>query len=137
MYRLFYQYTHFLKLKSYICKFYFWRFSKIFQQQKKLNHYMLNKFPYHCLVTMTSMISVKFTTFINHILFSFRLNSFKIFWKALVIVIPFLSFKGTVHVYLLRASIKHTENRITLLNACLLDQYLKCSPYKKTVLYIF
>ena len=36
----------------------------------------------------------------THILFGFPLDSFKSFWKALVIVIPFLSFKGITQAYL-------------------------------------
>ena len=38
-----------------------------------------------------------------------------IFWKILVIVTSFLSFKGKTHVYLLTLSITHNKNQIPLL----------------------
>ena len=37
----------------------------------------------------------------THILFGLPVDSFEIPWKALVIVIPFLSFKGIIHAHLL------------------------------------
>ena len=52
----------------------------------------------------------------GHILFGLRLDSFKISWKALVIVAPFLSFKGITHVYLLKISIALNKKRTLLLN---------------------
>ena len=52
----------------------------------------------------------------THILFGFLLNSLRIFWKALVIVIPFLSIKGISQAYLLWISITHNKKRKTLLN---------------------
>ena len=45
-----------------------------------------------------------------HVLYGLLLNSSKTFWKASVIVIPFLSFKGTTHVYLQRILMIHNEN---------------------------
>ena len=51
-----------------------------------------------------------------HILFGFLLDSFKNFWKALVIVIPFSSFKRRTHVYLLKISMTYNEKQIPLLN---------------------
>ena len=44
---------------------------------------------------------VKFTAFIYPYLLDLRFDSSKHFWKALVIIIPFLSFKGINHEYLL------------------------------------
>ena len=38
----------------------------------------------------------------THILFGLRLNSSNIFWEALVILIPFLSFKGAAHACFLK-----------------------------------
>ena len=52
----------------------------------------------------------------THILFGLRLDSSKVFIKALGIVIPFLSFKGITYVYLLKISITHNKKRITLLD---------------------
>ena len=52
----------------------------------------------------------------THILFGLQLDLSKIFWKALVIVKPISSFKGIIHVYLLKLSITHNKKRILLLN---------------------
>ena len=52
----------------------------------------------------------------THILFGLRFDSFQIFWKELVIVIAFLSFKGIAHAYLLKISITPNKNLNTLLN---------------------
>ena len=52
----------------------------------------------------------------THILLGFLSDSFKIFWKALIIVIPFLSFKGKIQAYLLKISITHNKNLNHLLN---------------------
>ena len=46
----------------------------------------------------------------THILFDLFLDSFRIFWKPLVIAITFLSFKGITHTYLLKISITHNKN---------------------------
>ena len=51
-----------------------------------------------------------------YILLGFRLDSFQVFWNALVIVIPFLSFKGTTNVYILKILITSNKNLIPLLN---------------------
>ena len=48
----------------------------------------------------------------THILFGLQLDSFKIFWNAFVAVIPFLSFKGITHAYLLKISITQNKNWI-------------------------
>ena len=51
----------------------------------------------------------------SHILFGFWLDSPKFLWKiTLLLVIPFLSFKGTTHAYLLKISRTHS-NRNPLL----------------------
>ena len=52
----------------------------------------------------------------THIFLGLQLDSSKIFWKALVLVIPFLSFKGITHVHLLKISVTHNKKRIPLLN---------------------
>ena len=52
----------------------------------------------------------------THILFHLRLHSFRILWKTLVIVIPFLPFKGIICVYLLKIWITHNKKQIPLLN---------------------
>ena len=51
-----------------------------------------------------------------HVLFGLRLDYFKGFWKPLVIVLPFLSFKGIIHTCLLKISITHNKKQISLLN---------------------
>ena len=55
----------------------------------------------------------------THILLGVRLDSSMVFWKALVTVIPFLSFKGITHAYLLKLSITHNKDRIPRLNLLL------------------
>ena len=52
----------------------------------------------------------------THTLFSFLLMLSKIFGKTSTIVIPFLSFKGTSHAYLLKISMAHNKNLVLLLN---------------------
>ena len=52
----------------------------------------------------------------SQILFCLQLDPFKILWKTLVIVIPFLSFKGITHAYLLKISITHNKNLNPLVN---------------------
>ena len=49
-------------------------------------------------------------------LFGLQFDQSKIFWEALVIVIPFSSFKRITHEYLQKLSITHNKNRIPLLN---------------------
>ena len=56
LHRLIYQYTHFSKLKTYICRFYYSRFSWICQQIIFFFCYVLNIFVYKCVATMTSLI---------------------------------------------------------------------------------
>ena len=51
-----------------------------------------------------------------HVLFGLRLDYFKVFWKPLVIVLPFLFFKGIMHACLLKISITHNKKQISLLN---------------------
>ena len=68
---------------------------------------MLNTFPYHYLVTMILWKMLKVTAFIY---------LSKIFWKALVVAIPFLSFKETTHTYFLKLSITHNSKPILLLD---------------------
>ena len=55
------------------------------------------------------------------LLFVFRLDSSKIFWEALVIVVPFLSFKVIIHAYLLNISITHNKKGICSLSNLLID----------------
>ena len=52
----------------------------------------------------------------THILFGLQLDSSKIFWNAIVVVIHFLSSKSTNHLCFLKISITDKKNRITLLN---------------------
>ena len=52
----------------------------------------------------------------THILFGFLLESFNIFGKALTILTPFLSFKGTTQAYLLKISITHNPLFNLLIN---------------------
>ena len=47
----------------------------------------------------------------TYILFGLQLESLKICWKALVIVIPFFSFKETTYTYLLKVSMTHHTNQ--------------------------
>ena len=50
-----------------------------------------------------------FLSLITHILFGLKLNSSQIIWKALVIVVSFSSFKGTIHAYLLKIFITYNK----------------------------
>ena len=52
----------------------------------------------------------------THILFGLQFDSSKLFRKALVIAIPFLSFKGMTHLYLLNILITRHKTRNRLLN---------------------
>ena len=61
----------------------------------------------------------------THILSGLRLDSYKAFWKVLVIVIPF--FTGTTHVYLLKISITHNRKRILLSTPQILSVKDKCT----------
>ena len=45
-----------------------------------------------------------------------RPDSRKIFWKAAIIVISFLSFKGRTQAYLPEMSLTHSKNQVILLN---------------------
>ena len=76
---------------------------------------MLNKFLYHSLVTMIWLIYLKLTSFIYPYICGLRLDSSKLFWNALVIVLPILSFKGKTHAYLLKTPVKHNKIRFPLL----------------------
>ena len=49
-------------------------------------------------------------------MFGLQLHSSKTCWKALVIIILFFSFKGIIHVHLLKILITHNEKQIPLLN---------------------
>ena len=55
-------------------------------------------------------------TLATHILFGLRLDSFKFVWKALVVVISFLSFNGINHACLLKISITHHKIQIPILS---------------------
>ena len=48
----------------------------------------------------------------NHVLFSLRPDPLKILWKASIILIPFLIFKGTTQAYLLEISRTHNKKQI-------------------------
>ena len=50
-----------------------------------------------------------------HILFGLRVDLPKMFWKALVIITPFLSFKGKTQAYLLKTFVTHNKYQIPLL----------------------
>ena len=52
----------------------------------------------------------------THILFGLWLDSSNIFWKALVIVVPFLSFTEITYASLLKILMAHNEQLIPLLN---------------------
>ena len=52
----------------------------------------------------------------------------KNFWEALITVIPFLSFKGTIHAYLLKVSLTHNKKRIVLLNYLLFPYWQDQNP---------
>ena len=71
---------------------------------------------------MISLIYCTIQCLYQPIFVSFAIKFIKIVWKALVIVIPFLSFKGITHAYLLKISITHNKKQITLLN--LLVKYI-------------
>ena len=79
-------------------------------------------------------------------LFGLWLDSSKIFWKPLVIVILFLSFKGITHAYMLWISITHNKNlnplsnllifpSVYVCNACLPVRCLRWTEYCERILY--
>ena len=119
IYHLIYRYTHYLLLKSNIFKFCSLRFFKALSATTgSLSH----KCWIHFYIIMKPWINLsiaKFTSFIYPYFACLRLDSSKFFWKALVLAIPFLSFKGTAHVYLLKyqqISITHSRKGTLLLN---------------------
>ena len=63
----------------------------------------------------------------THILFYLQFDLSRIFLKALVIVIPILSFKGITHVYLLSISITHNKNLIPFIKPTL---FINCVSAK-------
>ena len=92
-------------------------YRQIFMQQQILFRYVSNTFQYHYLLTifLTELLNSRHLS--THILFAFLLDSFKVVSKALVIVIPFFTFKGTNQAYLLlQVSITHNKNLNPLLN---------------------
>ena len=101
----------FLILKSYISRFVSLSFWKFCQQQQLFVRYALNTFLYNFPTTMISMICGKSLLLSIHILLGLQLDSSRTSWEALVIVIPFLFFKGATHAYLLKALITHNKNR--------------------------
>ena len=80
-----------------------------------LLRYVLNTFLYYYLATTISLIYYKIPLY-TLILFALELDSFNIFWRALVIVLLFLSFIGITHAYLLKISITHNKKWISLLH---------------------
>ena len=52
----------------------------------------------------------------THILFRLRPDLPKIYWNALTVLTPFLSFKGTTQAYLVEISIAHKKNLNPSLN---------------------
>ena len=107
LYHLIYQYAHFLILKSCI------NLSTTIDFSSLCFEYISISLSYNHDVTDLLYNSLPL---FSHILFSLCLNSSQIFWKALVIVIPFISFKEIIHVYLLKISITHNQKQIPLLN---------------------
>ena len=87
----------------------------IFQQQQIFLHYLVNVFLYHCMATMISLSNCNFYDIYLPIFYLVYAKTDLIkFWKALIIVIPFLSFKRETQVYVLRASMTHNKNRYPL-----------------------
>ena len=81
LYYLNYQYIYFLILKSCICKF----------CSLCVEYISISLSCYH---GFTDLLPESLL-WPSHILFGFRPDSAKIFWKVLSIIIPFLYFKGT------------------------------------------
>ena len=63
----------------------------------------------------------------TYILFGLPLDLCRIFWKALVIVIPIFSFKGITQAYLLSISITHNKNLIPFIKRTL---FINCISAK-------
>ena len=87
---------------------------------------MLNTFLYHYSAKLISLIYCKTLPLPTHILFGLHFDSSKIFWKALVIVIP-LSFKGKIHTYLILCSYHVTnafQSESTLYNCLNIKELL-------------
>ena len=64
----------------------------------------------------------------TYILFGLRRDLPKIFWNALTILTPFLSFKGTTQAYLLKISITHNKNLNPSLNLLINSISAKSAP---------
>ena len=98
-----------MTFKSCICKYFL---------KALLNLSATTDFPSLCVeyISMSFLTSHDFIDLLwnllplsTHILFGLGFYSCKIFWKALVIIIPFLSFKGIAHAYLLKIQIKQNK----------------------------
>ena len=90
-----------------------------------INFSRITDFPSLCIeyisiaffLAMISLIYCKIhCLYLPYTLFGLQLGLSNTFWKALKIVIPFLSFKGITHAYLLKISITHNKKQIPLLN---------------------
>ena len=79
---------------------------------------------------------VKFTAFICAYFVRFALlDSSKICWKPLVIIVPFLSFKGTTHAYLLWISVIHNKNIASYYYSNMLATYWLFALWQSLVFY--
>ena len=65
----------------------------------------------------------------THTLFGLQIDSFKTFWKALVIVVPLLSFQRVTHAYLPKISMRYNKN-LNLLSNLLINCILLRSASK-------
>ena len=90
-----------------------------------INFSRITDFPSLCIeyisiaffLAMISLIYCKIhCLYLPYTLFGLQLGLSNTFWKALKIVIPFLSFKGITHAYLLKISITHNKRRIPISN---------------------
>ena len=90
--------------------------------------YLLYKFLLCYSATTISLTYCKIHSLNPHILLRLRFDSYQKFSKALVIIIPFLSFKETNHGYVLTLSITHNKKRILLLNFVINCISVKSAP---------
>ena len=110
-------YTFFDTEVMYLYFFFYKALTTFSEKRQNFPHYVLNAFLHSYLLTMKSLIYCKIKFFYPPIFcFGLQLDSSNIYSKALVIIIPFLLFKGITHASLLKISITHNEKQIPLLN---------------------
>ena len=109
MYLLIYQYNHFWCWSHVFINFILWSFNNSFSNNRFSFVMCWIHFYIIILQPWFNWSIVKLTVLSNKFLFGLQLASSKNFRKVSVIVIPFYSFKGITHAYLLKISITHNK----------------------------